>query len=400
MKRTGYADLPLHYGHVPPWLYERMERLAGAVVELLVTDYGRGELLHRLSDPFWFQSFGALLGMDWHSSGITTTVMGALKKAVNIRSKDLGIRICGGRGRFSRNTPQELIEYSDKAGLDGEMLVKTSRLTAKIDNTAIQDGFNVYLHSFVVTVDGEWTVVQQGMDERTGLARRYHWNSGDIKSFVHDPHRLIFGQGKGLIMNLVHRNAQSARDRIQSLAKENPSITLPEIRKILMPHHHDVRKEDVNLKRLAAVLALAYEHKTDTFEDLLITPGLGPRTLQSLALVSETIHGTPTRFQDPARFSFAHGGKDGHPAPVVTQVMDETIQILARAMKDSRLGNNERKEALKRLHQTVRSVEVSDDPQVDFNTYIRHERKIAENYGGRTVFDNSKNEHQLTLFDR
>src|SRR5690606_16588017 len=317
---TRYADLPLHYGRVPTWLAERMTRLGGAIVESIVLEYGQSSVLQRLSDPFWFQALGAAMGMDWHSSGITTSVMGALKRAINPRFDDLGIYICGGKGKHSRNTPNELLTLADRTGLNGNELVRSSRLTAKVDNTGIQDGFQIYMHSFIVTKAAEWTVVQQGMNDSSGMARRYHWHSEQLKSYVENPHTFIYGKNQGEILNLTDVGAQPTKAGILQIVKEDPGRMLPEIRRIVMPSHHHVRAEDVDLKRLGSILTLAHEKEIGDFESLLLLEGLGPRTLQSLTLVSELIHGTPSRFTDPARFSFAHGGKDGHPFPVLTKV--------------------------------------------------------------------------------
>ncbi|WP_026968141.1 DUF763 domain-containing protein [Algoriphagus terrigena] len=398
---TRYADLPLHYGRVPPWLAQRMAKLGGAIVESIVIEYGRSSLLQRLSDPFWFQALGAAMGMDWHSSGITTSVMGALKRAVNPRFNDLGIYICGGKGKHSRNTPQELLSLADRTGLNGDELVRSSRLSAKVDNTAIQDGFQIYLHSFLVTNQGEWAVVQQGMNDGTGMARRYHWHSEQMKSYIEDPHTSIYGRNQGEILNLTAAGAQPTKAGILDIAKEDPARMLPEIRRIVMPTHHDVRAEDVDLKRLGSVLALAHEKEVGDFESLLLLEGLGPRTLQSLTLVSEIIHGTPSRFTDPARFSFAHGGKDGHPFPVLTTVYDETIHHLKTSVEKAKIGDREKFDALKNLTLVAQHLEKGFEPVPDaFDQVIEKERAEAHKYGGRTVFGKSKppNGSQLNLF--
>ncbi|MEJ2004697.1 MAG: DUF763 domain-containing protein, partial [Cyclobacteriaceae bacterium] len=305
MKRSGQADLPLHYGRVPSWLYERMRTMGRAITEAIVEEYGPDEFLRRISDPFWFQSFGAVLGMDWHSSGITTSVMGALKHALNPGSRELGIYICGGRGKHSRKTPDELLQIADHTGLNGNELVRTSKLTAKVDNTALQDGFQLYLHSFILTESGHWAVVQQGMNELNHMARRYHWLSEHVSSFVDEPHASVIGQNQGLILNLTAHEAEASREGILNVGRENPGRILPEIRKILMPRHHDVKATDVDMKRLGTILTMSYDSQFNQFEDLLLLRGLGPKTLRSLTLVSEVIHGTPSRFRDPARFSFA-----------------------------------------------------------------------------------------------
>src|SRR4030095_11402426 len=324
MKRSGVADLPLHGGHVPQWLSERVTKLGAAIHENIVHDYGRSAFPSGLSDPFWFQAFGAVMGMDWHSSGITTSVMGALKRGLGPRADELGLYICGGRGRFSRNTPQELRAIAERRGFDGEALVRTSRLTARVDNNAIADGFQIYLHSFVVTSDGEWAVVQQGLNDRSGMARRYHWHSASVQDFVAQPHTGIVGENQGTIMNLVDAQAKSAQTALLDIAREKPEQTLSAARPLRMPRHHEVRAQNIDLKRLGAVLAVAYNRELHNFAELLLLENLGPRTLQSLALVAEVLHGSPTRFDDPARFSFAHGGKDGHPFPVPLKTFDES----------------------------------------------------------------------------
>src|SRR6266513_3931682 len=246
MKKSGTADLPLHVGHVPPWLAERMTKMGTAIVEAVVDAYGTPAFLSRLSDPFWFQALGTVMGMDWHSSGITTSVMGALKRGLAPRSDELGIYICGGRGGFSRNTPQELRSIADRRGFDGEDLVRTSRLTARIDNNAIADGFQIYLHSFVVTASGEWAVVQQGLNDRNGMARRYHWPSASVRDFIAEPHTGIVGENQGTIMNLVDANAGRAQAALVEMANEHPDKTLIEARHLRMPSHHDVRAKEVD----------------------------------------------------------------------------------------------------------------------------------------------------------
>lgn len=396
------ADLPLHYGQVPPWLAQRMSLLGGAIVESIVLEYGKGAVLSRLSDPFWFQAFGCVLGMDWHSSGITTSVMGALKRAVNPRFKELGIYICGGKGRHSRQTPLELMQLSDRTGLDGDALVRSSKLTAKVDNTAIQDGFQIYLHTFVVSDTGEWTVVQQGMNDANGMARRYHWHSEKVKSFVEHPHTFIYGKNQGEILNMTDAEAARAKASMLEIVKEKPSVMLPEIQRIVMPSHHDVRAKDVNLKRLGSVLNLAQDRSLLDFESLLLLEGVGPRTIQSLALVSEVIHGAPTRFTDPARFSFAHGGKDGHPFPVPTKVYDETIDILKTSVEKAKIGDADKQAAIKNLTVIAQRMEKDFEPDPGaFDKVIAQERAESYKHGGRTVFGKAKppaDKDQLKLF--
>ena len=388
--KSGHADLPLHYGKVPPWLAQRMSLLGGAIVESIVIEYGQNMLLQKMSDPFWFQSLGCVLGMDWHSSGITTSVMGALKSAVNKKSSELGIYICGGRGKHSRQTPTELLAIANKTGLDGDLLVHNSRLSAKVDNTAIQDGFQLYLHSFILSQTGEWAVVQQGMNTNEKLARRYHWHSPSIKSFIEEPHTSIYGQNQGRILNLTDKAAAPTRTGILELTRENPGKIMREISKLVMPDHHDVRAEDVNLKRLGAVLALAHDNPVQDMESLLLLEGVGPRTIQSLTLVSEIIHGTPSRFSDPARFSFAHGGKDGHPFPVPITIYDESIQILDKAVQKARLGENDKSDALKNLSKVAAQLEKDFIPNNRFDDIVQQERESSWKYEGRTVKGKAK----------
>ena len=407
MKRSGTADLPLHYGHVPKWLSERMSRLGFAITEAIITEYGTAEVLRRLSDPFWFQSLGAVMGMDWHSSGITTSVMGALKSAVNPHSKELGIYICGGKGKSSRQTPQELLFYSNRTGLDGNELVRCSKLSAKVDNTAVQDGFQLYMHSFIVNSDGLWTVVQQGMQNQGATARRYHWHSSSMQSFVDEPHTAICGINQGTILNMVAKQASPARTALVNMGLEYPSRLLAEIQKmprLIMPGHHDVRAKDVDLKRLGAMLWLTHEKQPADFEELLLLEGMGPRTLQSMALVSEVIYGTPSRFKDPARFSFAHGGKDGHPFPVPVNIYDETISVLSKAVQRAKIGESDKLHAIRQLSaiswQAEKDFTAHSNPEANFNELLEKERNESWKYGGKTIFGDAKPPEggQLNLF--
>lgn len=388
MKR-GSADLPLHYGTVPPWLAERMSLLGGAIAEAIVIEYGRSALLQRLSDPFWFQSLGCVLGMDWHSSGITTSVMNALRKAINYRSEELGIYVCGGRGKFSRETPNQLLEVANKTGLNGNELVRYSKLAAKVDNTAVQDGFQLYLHTFVVSKEGEWTVIQQGMNPNERMARRYHWLSSSLRSFMEEPHTSVCGKNQGLILNLTDKLAAPTKESIIELTRETPDKLMREV-SIILPNHHEVKADDVNLKRLGAALILAHETNIADMESLLLLKGIGPRTLQSLTLVSEVIHGTPSRFSDPARFSFAHGGKDGHPFPVPTSVYDETVEVFDKAIRQARLGDKEKSNALKNLSKISQEMEKGYTPNNYFDDWVQHERDTSYLYNGKTVYGNAK----------
>lgn len=398
----AYADLPLHHGRVPAWLYKRMSLLGGAIVEAVVMEYGKRALLQRMSDPFWFQSLGCVLGMDWHSSGITTSVIGALKESVNKRSNDIGIYICGGKGKHSRNTPNELLKIAEVTGLDGDQLIRSSKLSAKVDNTAIQDGYQIYLHSFIVSNDGDWTVVQQGMNDNNGMARRYHWHSPTLTSFVNTPHSFIYGKQQGQILNLTDKAADTTRTGVLEITKERPDLIVKEARQLAMPRHHNVKAKDMNLKRLGAVLAVAHERNILDVESLLLLEGVGPRTLQSLVLVSEVIHGTPSRFDDPARYSFAHGGKDGHPFPVPTKIYDDAIETLEKAIRLARLGNKDKSDAIGNLHKAAARLEKDFQPNNNFEQLIEKERRDSWKYGGKTVFGDAEPSkdigNQLTLF--
>ena len=370
-RRSGSAILPLHGGRVPPWLATRMASLGAVITQAVVHHYDRDEFLRRLSHPFWFQSFGAVMGMDWHSSGITTSVIGALKRGLAPLSGELGIHVCGGRGQQSRKTPAELHALSERIGFDGASLTRASRLVAKVDSAAVQDGFDLYLHGFIVTNDGKWTVVQQGMNGDKKQARRYHWHSEDVNSFVDDPHSAIDGRAQGEIVNLTDKRAEGSRnaqpnllkdlgpDRIvsefQALSGQAPAQAL--LPHLVMPAHHDVRSSDVFTRRLHGTLAAAAERGPLDFPELLLTPGVGARTVRSLAMVAEIVHGTPYRFSDPARFSLAHGGKDRHPYPVPLKVYDETIRVIKSAVLKAKLGRDEEIQALKRLDSQARRLE-------------------------------------------
>jgi hypothetical protein len=398
MKRSGTADLPLHGGRVPQWLAQRMTTLGTGITEAIVRDYGTSGFLSRLSDPFWFQAFGSVMGMDWHSSGITTSVMGALKRGLAPRANELGLFICGGRGRFSRNTPNELRLLGERRGFDADSLVRTSKLTARI-----ADGFQIYLHNFVVTANGEWAVVQQGLNDRSGMARRYHWHSASVRDFVTEPHTGIVGENQGMIMNLVDTNAKPAQTALLEIAHERPEKTLQAARHLKLPSHHEVRAKDVDLKRLGAVLAVAYERDLHDFAELLLLENLGPRTLQSLALVAEVVHGAPSRFSDPARFSFAHGGKDRHPFPVPLKTYDESLDVLRKGLEAAKIGDKEKLDGFKRLHRFVQNVENRLEPDADFDAVITHEHRISPSLDGRSVFDDEPkrtfyNPRQRSLF--
>ncbi len=412
--RTGSANLPLHRGRVPPWLFARMARLGRVLAEAIVHAYGRDELLRRLSHPFWFQSLGALMGMDWHSSGITTSVVGALQRGLAPLERELGLKVCGGRGRHSRRTPDELAAFGERTGLDGAVLARTSRLVAKVDGAAVQDGYALYLHAFFVAEDGRWAVVQQGMDTGARRARRYHWLSEGLESFVDEPHAAIEGRPGGAIVNLVDRRAAPSRAAQLALVRDGPDRVLAEVRRIaegtpslVLPAQHDVHRGDVVLRRLHGALAAAAERGPVDFADLLLTPGLGARTILALAMAAQVIHGAPCRFTDPARFSLAHGGKDGHPYPVPLRVYDETLRVLRSAVDRARLGQEDRVAAIRRLDLEARRLEATAKGP-GFEEFVEGERAASATYGGRSVFGETRaapstatsTSTQLSLFSR
>jgi hypothetical protein len=408
-QRTGSADLPLHGGRVPPWLASRMSRLGAVLCEAIAHHYGRDELLRRLAHPFWFQSLGCVMGMDWHSSGITTSVLGALKRGLKPLEAELGIMVCGGRGKHSRKTPDELIAIGERTGLDGAALAQTSRLVAKVDSAAVQDGFELYLHGFIVTDAGEWVVVQQGMKGDAGQARRYHWLSEGLTSFVDAPHAGIEGAGEGRIINLTDRRADRSRSRqldllasigpdgivreFSALERRPPSPKSddgqPLLPHLVMPAHHDVQDSDVIMRRLHGNLAAAADRAPSDFTGLLMVPGVGARTVRALALVAEVVHGAPCRFDDPARFSYAHGGKDGHPFPVPLKVYDRTISVMKSAVRKAKLGNTEEIEAIRRLDDQARLMERTAGGR-PWREIVADEQVLSHFYGGRTVFGDAE----------
>jgi len=377
MDRTGSADLPLHSGRVPDWLAERMARMGRVLVEALVLHYGRHEVLRRLAHPFWFQSLGAVMGMDWHSSGVTTTVLGALKRGLTPGGRQLGLYVVGGKGLQARRTPDELRIIGDRVGIDADALVRASRLTAKVDSAAVQDGFELYAHSLILSDDSTWAVVQQGMNPELRQARRYHWLSEGLGSFVDSPHAAIEGPSQGVILNLTDRRAARARAAQVELVSQGPDVVVGALRKLRpqpapapvtaplplphlqMPVHEEVTREDIVLRRLHGTLAAAAEQGPRDFAELLLTPNVGARTVAALASVAEVLHGAPSRFTDPARFSFAQGGKDRHPYPVRLDVYDETLRVLRAAVDAARLGNDERLRAIRELDRQARRLEAA-----------------------------------------
>jgi hypothetical protein len=412
-QRSGSANLPLHSGHVPAWLSGRMAKLGRVLVEAIVLEYGRAELLRRLAHPFWFQSFGAVMGMDWHSSGITTSVVGALKRGLAPIQRDLGLYVCGGKGLKARQTPAELAAVGESTGIDAQALATSSRLVAKIDGAAVQDGFDLYLHAFFVSIEGAWCVVQQGMNETRKEARRYHWQSENLTGFFDSPHSGIEGRNVGVIVNLADARAQRSRSTALELACANPDRTVGVLRRwhgsgnlalplfpdldaglpepaaprqqhLDLPHHHEIRATDISLKRLHATLAAAAERGPRDFAELLLQRGVGARTVAALAFVAEIVHGAPSRFSDPARFALAHGGKDGHPFPVPLKVYDATLGVLKRAVERAHLGSSETLAALRRLDEQARLLEARASGK-SFEAHVAEEWAQPSFYGGRRV---------------
>ena len=400
MTHSGKADLALMRGSIPPWLFQRMKQLALPIVEAIILQQGKAAFLAKLSNPFWFQSFSTVIGMDWNSSGATTAVMSALKQTLNPISKELGLYVCGGKGKESLKTPRELLNIGDKTGLDGHQLVRASKLTAKVDSTAIQDGFNVYLHNFVVSNEGQWSVIQQGMHVKNRKARRYHWHSENVRSFTEQPHTAICGINKGSIINLVDKKAQGTQKGIMEITGEHPDKVLKEIPHLLTSSYSRIKPKDVDIKRLGSILWLAQETQTSGFEDLLLLKGLGPRTLQSLTLVSEVIHGTPSRFNDPARFAFAHGAKGGNPFPVPTSVYDETITALTAAVEKAKIQHTDKLRAIEKLSKLAQLAEKNFEATSSLDDLIKKENEDSYKFGGRTKKGWVKPKNtQLNLFD-
>ncbi len=352
-RRTGIANLPLHHGRAPRWLFERMTRLAREISIVIVSDFGAQEMLRRLSDPYWFQAFGCVLGFDWHSSGVTTTLCGALKEGIKGMERDLGLFVAGGKGKTSRQTPVELERWGELTSIDPSPLVYASKMAAKVDSAAIQDGYQLYHHAFIFTVNGSWAVVQQGMNEKTRYARRYHWLGETVANFVNEPHAGIVSDARGEALNLVASESDPARNTIASIASnEKPEKVLSDLKKIkslTLPAHHYLGTEDLHPDSLAKIILSTYERQPQGFEALLALPGVGPKTIRALSLISELIYGSPPSYRDPARYSFAHGGKDGIPYPVDRKTYDQSIELLSRAVGRTRLGISEKKDALNRL---------------------------------------------------
>jgi hypothetical protein len=352
-QRTGIANLPLHYGKVPAWLFGRMCQLAREIATVTVTEFGTKEMLHRLSDPFWFQAFGCVLGYDWHSSGVTTTVCGALKEGLRGLEKELGLFVAGGKGRTSRKTPAEIENAGHLLKVNPSSLVYASRMSAKVDNSALQDGYQLYHHTFFFTKDGSWAVVQQGMNEVNRYARRYHWLGEKVSDFVCEPQAAICSHSRGEALNLVALESAKARKVItQVAAEERPNKLIGQLHKLKtlnLPQRPHISMEDIHPARLGKIFLTAYEHKPQNFESLLALEGVGPKALRALSLISELVYDTPVSLRDPASYSFAHGGKDGHPYPVDRKNYDNSIQFLAQAVEKAKIGDTEKLEAFRRL---------------------------------------------------
>ena len=384
MINAGSIGMPLHFGKVPGFLTERMGNMGEAIVESILVNYGKSELLSRMSDPNWFQALGAVMGMHWNSSGVTAVTLGALKKKLNPKSHELGVYILGGKGKQAYGAKRQIERVADQHSLDGKQLVKSARMAARIDNNAVQDGFDLYQQYFLLTDEGEWTSISQGMNKDNRRARRYHWHSPTVQSFSSAPHSGIAGIEQQRILNLVDPEAETLQNNMVELTQEKPSEIIKAINSADMPNRHDVRKEDINQARLASVLDLAYNRDIENFDDLVDMHGVGPRTLKALAMASEVIHGDSTRFEDPARFAFAVGGKDGRPHPIDTKSFDETVEMLQNSVDKANIGDKEKSDALKRLHKAAVSGESKGEPLDFIEELIDNEWNHAENNDGKT----------------
>jgi hypothetical protein len=357
--RTGIANLPLHYGKVPPWLFDRMVKLAREITIAIISNFGAEEMLKRLSHPYWFQAFGCILGYDWHSSGVTTTLCGALKEGMKGLERDLGLFVAGGKGKTSRRTPLEIEGWGDSLSLDPLPLIYASRMSAKVDSAAVQDGYQLYHHTFLFTTRGSWAVIQQGMNEANRYARRYHWLGEQVSSFVHEPHSAILSEARGQVLNLVASESDPARATITSIAtQEKPEHILADLKRLKtlnLPPRHYLTTDDLHPESLNKIILSTYERQPNDFEELLGLNGVGPKTLRALSLISELVYGVTPSYRDPARYSFAHGGKDGIPYPVDRKTYDHSIDLLREAVNRTKLGIREKSEAVGRLNK-LRSV--------------------------------------------
>jgi len=358
--RRGIVNLPLHYGKAPPWLFERMTALAREITRVLVVEFSPGEVLRRLSDPFWFQAFGCLLGFDWHSSGLTTTVCGALKEGMRDLEGETGIFVAGGKGKASRSTPQEIEVHCDRISVEPAPLIYASRMSAKVDSSALQDDYQLYHHTFVFTRQGEWCVIQQGMNPATRYARRYHWLGAGVCDFVCEPHQAICCDTRGQVLNMVAHESRGSRAAVAALAREEPARVIAEAEQIAtleLPRRHHIAAGDLNTRHLHKILLKTYEQAPVDFEHVLGTPGVGPKTVRALSLMAELIYGEEPSFKDPARFSFAHGGKDGHPYPVDCSTYDCTIDYLKKGLWAAKVSRSEKLKAMERLNSFYTSLQ-------------------------------------------
>jgi hypothetical protein len=329
-----------------------MTKLSRAISEIIIDEYGTGEFLRRISDPVWFQSLGCVLGFDWHSSGLTTTLCGALKQGLKDLEKDFGLFIAGGKGKTSRKTPDEIKASGERLSFAPDNLIYASRMSAKVDSCALQDGYQIYHHCLFGTKDGKWAVVQQGMNIETRWARRYHWLSLDLKDFVNEPHKAIISNEKGTVLNMVAKESAQARDTSTIIAGSKPEESVKELKKIRelrLPEHHPVLKSDINPSRFEKILLKTYENQPENFAELLSLSGVGPQTIRALALISEVVYGAEPSFKDPVSYTYAHGGKDGYPYPINRADYDKSISILETAVRQAKIGNNEKTDVLKRF---------------------------------------------------
>jgi len=354
--KTGVVNLPLHSGRAPAWLMNRMTLLVGEIIYLLAVEFGVKTVLARLADPLWFQSLGCVLGFDWHSSGLTTTTGAALKRAIKLLEKELKLFTAGGKGKYAFFTP---LEIQEKASiLNGSYtykdLIYASRITAKVDNSAVQDGYSLYHHMIFFDSTGNWVVIQQGMNTSKCFARRYHWLGEEVESFVCEPHKgIITPTIEQNVLNLVSLKSSEARTAITLLSKEKPDKIIKDLNKIKewsLPKTHPLDLTQLNSKKIHSILLKTYERSPQDFEQLLDIKGVGASTLRALTLVAELIYGVKADYKDPARFSYAHGGKDGYPYPVNRKTYDKTIEIMEKAIKKVKMGNYDKLEALKRLY--------------------------------------------------
>ena len=372
MKRTGIANLPLHPGRAPRWLFARMVKLSRAIMDVLTIEYGKDEILRRLSDPFWFQALSCVLGFDWHSSGTTTVTCGALKEALN--PEEHGIAIAGGKGRVSRKTPDEIENFGEKLALSTSMIENlkyASRMAAKVDNAAIQDGYTLYHHVLIFSEDGKWTIIQQGMNENNHYARRYHWYSENLKSYVNEPHSAIVGDNKeSIVLDMTSSESSETRkvcvdivrDSLKNLKRDWGLLTKGNLQTSLEEWKNSMEKQRIELLDMPrninwGLMRKIHEFQPKNYEELLSIRGVGPKTVRALALISDLIYGAKPSWKDPIKYTFAVGGKDGVPFPVDRKVMDESIEILRLGIEEAKIGNDEKLKALRRLRNIIPNLE-------------------------------------------